>query len=61
VTGGILLQRGAVQPQPLAVEVDARAVPGQLAQADVRGVGALLADRARGEPSLRTPKTLYLG
>ena len=40
----VLLDRGAVQPQLAAVEEHAPFVPGQLAQADARGVAALLAD-----------------
>ena len=43
----VLLDRGAVQLQLAAVEQDATFVPGQLAQADARGVAALLADRQR--------------
>ena len=40
----VLLDRGAVQLQPLAVEVHAAAMPGELAQAHVGGVAALAGD-----------------
>ena len=55
VTGRVLRQRGAVQLQPVAVEIQPAARPPHLAQPDARPIAALAADRDLEVVQIRAP------